>query len=217
MDLYPDTARLVDATENTLLLRLESSKGQDNDFQKILEEINKNLDTINLNCDTLQSKSNKVPLNRRQLERSKIEQLKFRVQTIKTSLRSAERRHKSDLERAQERSNLLNRRYTANDNQVELEVTTNAREARHNTKLLQSHNDIDQIIGQGQAIYDDLKKDSAMFKKTKTKMLSILNTMGLSNTLMRLIDKRTSQDRWLLYGMMLVSVLIMYCFWKYWS
>ena len=216
-DLYRETDRLVAELDSSLLLRLDSAKGNATEFQKILDLINQNLDTINYNCDTLNTNSNKVELKRRQKERERIQTLKYRVQTIKTQVNAAERRHKHDLETAEARSNLLNRRFTANDNQVELEVSTSAREAIHGQRLQQSHSDIDAIIGQGQAIYDNLRADSAIFKKTKTKMLSILNTIGLSNTLMRLTDKRSSQDQWILYGMMVVSVLIMYGFWKWWS
>lgn len=141
----------------------------------------------------------------------------FRVQTIQTSLTSVERRHKKDIDQKNERQNLLNRKYIANDNQVELEVSTQARETLHNRKLNQSHKDIDAIINQGHEIFESLKHDSAIFKSTKTKMLLILNTMGLSNTLMRLIDKRSSQDKWIVWGLMIVCFLIMYGFWKYWS
>ena len=79
MELYPQTARLVDATENSLLLRLESAKGVEAEFSNILTEINRNLDTINVNLKNLQEKSNKVPLNRRQTERNKIEQLRVGI------------------------------------------------------------------------------------------------------------------------------------------
>jgi len=215
MDLYPQTARLIDSTENSLLLRLESSIGSD--FDQILDLISNNLQQINQNIDSLNLKASKVALNRRQTERQKVDQLKFRLQTIKTSLNSIERRHKQDLERRKERENLLSRRYTANDNQVELEVNSQAREAVHSNKLGQAHNDIDQIIAQGQSVFENLKSDSMMFKRAKTKMLSIVNTLGLSNTLMRLIDKRGVQDKYLLYGMMIFSVVVMYSFWVYWK
>lgn len=216
MDLYPQTARLIDSTENSLLLRLESAKGS-SDFTNILNEINNNINLITSNLDSLNLKASKVALNRRQTERQKVEQLKFRVQTIKTSINSIERRHRQDIERSRDRENLLSRRYTANDNQVELEVNSQAREAIHSNKLGQAHNDIDNIIAQGQAVFENLKSDSMAFKRAKTKMLSIVNTLGLSNTLMRLIDKRGVQDKYLLYGMMIFSVVIMYSFWVYWK
>ena len=44
-------------------------------------------------------------------------------------------------------------------------------EAKHHSKLQQSHKDIDNIIAQGQQVYDNLVQDSQMFKRAKTKML----------------------------------------------
>ena len=74
-DLYRETDRLVAELDSSLLLRLDSAKGNATEFQKILDLINQNLDTINYNCDTLNTNSNKVELKRRQKERERIQTL----------------------------------------------------------------------------------------------------------------------------------------------
>ena len=41
-------------------------------------------------------------------------------------------------------------------------------------------------------------------------MLDIGNQLGLSNTLMRLIEQRTQQDKYILFGGMAASLVIMF-------
>jgi len=215
MDLYASTQRLIYETENTLLLRLESAKGQEQEFSQIQTQIQNNVDTIKQNCAQLDKHASRVEPTRRRTEKQKVEQLRFTIQSITTSLGSAERRHENDMQRRQERDSLINRKFTANSTAAEINIGINEMESKHHTRLQGAHHGIDEIIGQGSALLETLQQDSATLKKVKTGMLNILNTLGLSGTVMRLIDKRTTQDKFLLYGLMLVSVLIMYGAWRY--
>ena len=47
------------------------------------------------------------------------------------------------------------------------------------------------------------------------KILDVTNTLGLSNTVMRLIEKRQFQDKFILFGGMIVTCIIMYLVWVY--
>lgn len=217
MDLYTQTKRSIDETENSLMLRLESARGNADQFGQISQQITQNIQVIQSNISQLDLRANKVAPQRRQQERQKVEQLKYTLQSINASLSSAERRHENELERSRGRDELLNRRYTANDNIATTSVEIGNREAAHAGKLSQAHNDIDGILNGGYQILENLQQDTQVLKGAKTKMLNILNTLGLSNTVMRLIDKRTTQDKFLLYGLMIVSALIMYGAFRYFS
>ena len=48
-------------------------------------------------------------------------------------------------------------------------------------------------------------------------MLDIVNKLGLTNTVMRLIEKRTYQDKFILFGGMIVTCVIMFLLWKYFA
>ena len=37
-----------------------------------------------------------------------------------------------------------------------------------------------------------------------------MNTLGLSNTVMRLVEKRSAQDKWIFAGGVAVTLLVMY-------
>merc|ERR1712110_322408 len=204
-------------TENSLLLRLESARGNASEFRQIQQQINENVNIIEQNCSQLEMSANKVAPQRRRQERQKVEQLRFTIQSINTSLSSAERRHENELERQRGREDLLSRRYTANDNSANIGIDIGNREAAHQGRLQGAHQEMDAIINQGYEVLENLSHDTQVLKGAKTKMLNVLNTLGLSNTVMRLIDKRTTQDKFLLYGLMIVSALIMYGAFKYLS
>jgi Golgi SNAP receptor complex protein 2 len=43
------------------------------------------------------------------------------------------------------------------------------------------------------------------------------NTLGLTGTVMRLIERRTAQDKIILFAGMVVTCIIMYLIWKYFT
>ncbi|KAK2554261.1 Golgi SNAP receptor complex member 2 [Acropora cervicornis] len=47
------------------------------------------------------------------------------------------------------------------------------------------------------------------------RILDIASTLGLSNTVIRLIDKRATQDKWIVFGGMIVTCIIMFLVVKY--
>uniref|UniRef100_A0A8C3KT16 Golgi SNAP receptor complex member 2 n=1 Tax=Chrysolophus pictus TaxID=9089 RepID=A0A8C3KT16_CHRPC len=50
---------------------------------------------------------------------------------------------------------------------------------------------------------------------TQKKILDVANTLGLSNTVMRLIEKRAFQDKYLMIGGMIVTCVIMFLIVQY--
>lgn len=52
---------------------------------------------------------------------------------------------------------------------------------------------------------------------THKKMLDVANMLGLSNTVMRLIEKRASQDKFMMMGGMLITCFVMFLVIKYLS
>lgn len=56
---------------------------------------------------------------------------------------------------------------------------------------------------------------SLILQGAQRKMLDVSNMLGLSNTVMRLIEKRTFQDKIILFGGMILTLIIMYYIYKY--
>lgn len=62
---------------------------------------------------------------------------------------------------------------------------------------------------------DNLKSQNNMLKDVKRKMLNVANTLGLSGTLIRMIERRNTSDKYVLFGGMFITVVIMVLTVKY--
>lgn len=74
---------------------------------------------------------------------------------------------------------------------------------------------IDDMLNQGYAVLGNLRDQREALKRTKTRMLGFLNTMGLSNSVMNFIERRAYQDKFVLFGGMIVTVSIMFLVYMY--
>ena len=72
-----------------------------------------------------------------------------------------------------------------------------------------------EITFSGANILSNLRDQRGTLKGAQRKMLDLLTTLGLSNTVLRLIDRRTHQDKFILFGGMLLTCIIMFLVWKY--
>eukprot|EP00055_Hartaetosiga_balthica_P002150 m.2909 g.2909 ORF g.2909 m.2909 type:complete len:124 (-) comp1972_c0_seq2:170-541(-) len=68
---------------------------------------------------------------------------------------------------------------------------------------------IDDLIMQGTKILSDLDEQGEVIKRIKRGLLDIGNTLGLSNTVMRMIEQRSTQDMYILVAGMIITVVIM--------
>lgn len=71
------------------------------------------------------------------------------------------------------------------------------------------------MLSSGSAILGNLREQRGTLKGAQKKMLDVMNYLGLSNTVLRLIEKRSHQDKFILYGGMVVCCIIMFLVWKY--
>jgi len=76
---------------------------------------------------------------------------------------------------------------------------------------------VDDLINQGYATLENLRDQRELLKKTRTRMLNFLNTLGLSNTVMQLIERRAYQDKFVLFGGMIVTVCIIFFVYMYFT
>jgi len=67
---------------------------------------------------------------------------------------------------------------------------------------------VDDLINQGYEVLGNLRDQKNMLKRTRTRMLNFLNTMGLSNTVIQMVERRASEDKYILIGGMGVTVFV---------
>jgi Golgi SNAP receptor complex protein 2 len=64
------------------------------------------------------------------------------------------------------------------------------------------------MLTSGSNILENMRSQRSTLKSTHRRMMDIANTLGLSNTTMRLIEKRALEDKYILLGGMFVTCVI---------
>jgi len=71
------------------------------------------------------------------------------------------------------------------------------------------------MIFTGSTTLESLRDQRATLKGTQRRILDVANTLGLSNTTMRLIENRVKQDKFILFGgmaLVLTIILVVYIY-----
>lgn len=103
-----------------------------------------------------------------------------------------------------EREQLLTRRYQANpETTIDLDYSL-----QHHTQLNNAHQGVDDMISTGSNILESLRNQRDLLKGARTKMMAVGSTLGLSDHTMRLIERRLSEDKYFMYGGMVITLLV---------
>lgn len=107
-----------------------------------------------------------------------------------------------------DREQLLNHRFTANATSPETCVDIDYSLQQHSS-LQNAHNGVDEMIMSGSSILSSLVNQRETLKAAKSKLITIGNTLGLSNHTMKLIQRRFSEDKYILFGGMILTLMVM--------
>ncbi|KAG0204491.1 protein transport protein bos1 [Mortierella sp. GBA30] len=69
---------------------------------------------------------------------------------------------------------------------------------------------LDDMLHQGKAALDNLYQQRTILKSTQRKMLDAANTLGLSRNVIQLIERRSSEDKWIFYAGVIITLLAMW-------
>ncbi|ESO83159.1 hypothetical protein LOTGIDRAFT_222883 [Lottia gigantea] len=209
--LYHQTNRLVQEIQ-TDLGRLERATGDD--VHLVENEVQAHLDHIISNCERLEILVNKEPATRRANAKLRVDQLKYDCQHLQSALRQIQHKRYLREEEDAQREALLSRSFTTNDADTSIMIDASL---QHHTSLQNANRGMDDLIGSGTGVLQNLREQRFTLKGVHKKVLDIANTLGLSNTVMRMIEKRTSQDRIILFAGMIITCIVMYLVWKYFT
>lgn len=81
--------------------------------------------------------------------------------------------------------------------------------ARNSSRML------DDAFATGTAVLAQYAIQKDRLKQAQRKAYDVLNTVGLGNSVMRVIERRQHMDRWIAYVGMLVTVIIVFLFWRW--
>ncbi|RZF36634.1 hypothetical protein LSTR_LSTR007337 [Laodelphax striatellus] len=200
--LYHQTNRLVIETQQCFQ-QLERNRG--GNTESIKDEIQARIDSITSNCERLDILIHKEPVSRRQNAKIRIDQLKYDNQHLQAALRShLNEIHRKRLEES-EREELLNRRFTHETHDTTIFIDHSV---QHNMSLQNANRGVDDMLRSGSGILDSLRSQRDTMKGAHRRIMDIANTLGLSNTTMRLIERRAQEDKYILLAGMIVTCLI---------
>ena len=84
----------------------------------------------------------------------------------------------------------------------------------HHTALNRIHRSLDDVFDTGAAVLDNLRSQRNVLKKAHRRLLDLTNMMNLSNTVMRMIERRSNQDKAIFYVCAIILCIVI--FWAFW-
>jgi Golgi SNAP receptor complex protein 2 len=216
--LYHHTNKMVHEIQNQLgRLERAVTAEENGDIQN---DIQARIDQMVSNCERLEMMVNKEPPSRRATAKLRVDQLKYDCQHLQAAMRNVLHRKYQRDEEERERDALMSREFAPNDASRshgvsgDTSILIDAALTQHQ-RVSSAHKGVDQLIDTGANVLASLRDQRGTLKGVQRRMLDVMNTLGLSNTVMRLIDKRSNQDRFILFGGMIVTCIIMFLVWKY--
>ncbi|XP_076247191.1 Golgi SNAP receptor complex member 2 [Calliopsis andreniformis] len=201
--LYHQTNKLVQETQH-LFSQLEK-RSPNLDVEEIENAIEAKISLINSNCERLDVLCLKGPIFQRQNAKMRVDQLKYDSRHLTAALNSWRNKMIKKQREEAEREALLSRTFTTNDH-VDIMIDHNA---QHNSSLQNAIHGVDDLIQSGSSILDNLRSQRITLKGAHKRLIDIGNTLGLSNTTMRLIEGRVRQDGFVLVGGMVFTCIVM--------
>ncbi|XP_023646404.1 Golgi SNAP receptor complex member 2 [Paramormyrops kingsleyae] len=209
--LYHETNKQIQDVQSRMG-RLETT---DREYIGLLEEeLQAKINQIFRHLERLEILASKEPPNRRQNAKLRVDQLKYDIQHLQSGLRNFQQRRYVREVQERERDELMARTFTTNDADTSISIDETL---QFNTSLNDAHKGMDDLLASGGSILDGLRDQRSTLKGTHKKMLDVANMLGLSNTVMRLIEKRAFQDKFIMIGGMLVTCIVIVLVIKYLS
>ncbi|XP_041672582.1 Golgi SNAP receptor complex member 2 [Cheilinus undulatus] len=207
--LYHQTHKQIQEVQS-LMGNLEKTDRQS--VHLLENELQIRIDQIFNHLERLEILASKEPPNRRQNAKLRVNQLKYDVQHLRTALQNFQHRRYAREAQEREREELMSRTFTTNDADTSIPIDETV---QLNARLHNAHNNINNAIDNGNSILDSLRDQRSTLKETHKKMLDVANMIGLSNTVMRLIERRATQDKFIMIGGMLLTCALMFLVIRY--
>lgn len=214
-DLYQSAKRALLRTRAGME-RLESSSssggGGGLELQELSSSIKRDIAQIQSLCVEMERLWRSIAAkSQRDLWKRKVEQVAEETESLKESLDKQFLRNQKRMMEAKERAELLGR---ANGDSAHVlrifdEEAQAMQSARNSARMLE------ESYATGVAILSKYSEQRERLKKAQRKTLDVLNNVGLSNSVLKLIEKRHRGDRWIKYGGMILTIVVLFAFWRW--
>ncbi|XP_024031425.1 membrin-11 [Morus notabilis] len=195
------------------LERLEySSTSASIDSPDLSFSVKKDISQIHSICAEMERLWRSVPAkSQRDLWKRKVEQVAEEAESLKQSLDKYFLRNQRRMMEAKEKAELLGRANGESAHVLRIfdEEAQAMQSVRNSSRLLE------EASATGEAILFKYSEQRERLKRAQRKALDVLNTVGLSNSVLKLIERRHRLDRSIKYAGMLFTVVIVFFFWRW--
>ncbi|WVZ59981.1 hypothetical protein U9M48_010059 [Paspalum notatum var. saurae] len=177
----------------------------------VAEEVRKEVAQIQGLCAQMDRLWRSIPAKgQRDLWKRKVETLSDDVDSLKETLDRHSLRQKKRILEAKERAELFER--ANGDSSHVLRIFDDEAQAMQSARS--SSRMIEEAYETGVAILHKYANQRDRLKSAQRKALDVLNTVGLSNSVLKLIERRHRVDKWIAYAGMIITVVVMIAFWR---
>ncbi|CAL1134830.1 unnamed protein product [Cladocopium goreaui] len=85
--------------------------------------------------------------------------------------------------------------------------------AKENKALRDSASALDEVLDQARSILGNLVNQNKVLKNARRKLLDAASSFGVAQSLVNVIDRRQTGDKWLVYGGMALTLFILFSLW----
>ncbi|XP_076896481.1 membrin-11-like [Bidens hawaiensis] len=206
-DLYQRSRRLLLKTRDDLerLERLAAAM----DSPELSVSVRRDIGQIQTLCSEMDAIWRSVALKpQRDLWKRKVEQVAEEAESLRESLDRCMQRQQRRMQEAQERAELLGRTNGESSHILRIfdEEAQAMESARNSSRMLE------EATATGTAILAKYSEQRERLKGAQRKALDVLNTLGLSNSVLRIIERRNRVDQWIKYAGMILTLIVVIVF-----
>ncbi|KAL0055429.1 hypothetical protein WJX82_000376 [Trebouxia sp. C0006] len=146
----------------------------------------------------------------RQLQQKKVEQVSEETDSLRVALDKHTGRQNRKQVEEQQRQELLHRSSGATDYAAQRDADSQGMSYVNNSKRT-----LEEAFQTGTAVLTNMSGQRERLKAAKTKALDVINSLGLSDSLLRVIERRQKMDKWTTYGGMVVVIVFLILLWRW--
>ncbi|KMT06003.1 hypothetical protein BVRB_7g164890 [Beta vulgaris subsp. vulgaris] len=214
-EVYQNAKRLQLKIRDSLerLERLESSTSASSAVSPEFPfDIKKDISELHSLCADMDHLWRSVAVkSQRDLWKRKVEQVAEEAYSLKESLDQYFMRNQRRMQEAKERAELLGGANGESSHVLRIfdDEARAMQSARNSSRM------IEDAYSTGVAILSKFSEQRESMKSAQRKLLDVLNTVGLSNSVLRLIERRNRVDTWIKYAGMILTFVALFVLWRW--
>ncbi|XP_010516923.1 PREDICTED: membrin-11 [Camelina sativa] len=189
--------------------RLERFESSSMDSPDLASSVKRDITEVRSLCSNMDALWRSIHVkSQRDLWRRKTEQVGEEAEYLNQSLEKYMSRNQRKMLEAKERADLLGR--ASGEGAHIMQIFDEEAQAMNSVK--NSKRMLEESFSSGVAILSKYAEQRDRLKRAQRKALDVLNTVGLSNSVLRLIERRNRVDTWIKYTGMIATLVILYFF-----